>query len=335
MLKKLTLATLLSAPLLVQAATTTPPPKTVPAAETVATSKTTPAATTETTKPATNTTAQKETKPMITEKKSPGELDFDKGAEYLKKDKITDNETKEAFKYFKKSADAGYGPAAYNVAMMYLNGNGTNLSDVEAIKYLRLGASYNEVKSQASLGVIYLLGEYGEAKNPTEAQKYFELVLKSKAPESTQLLTGIGLKYTKLPGDENKKEAFKYLKAAADRGETNAEYHLGLLYKEGNGTPKNIPLAVQNFLKAGNGGNPFALIKLSEMSQTGDGVPKNKIKALALMYVASSIVPQANSILQQLEIQYSTKEQTEAKKMAVQIIKERKIDKFLGVQIKK
>lgn len=277
-------------------------------------------------------TATKESK---MEPKTQAEIDFNKGAQVFKKENLSPADEKEAFKYFKLSADGGYAPAAYNVGMMYISGSGVEQSTPSAIKYLKIAAEKNEVKSQATLGVIYLLGEYGQEKNPKEAHKFFEQVVKNNTKEANQLITGIALKYNDLPGEENKKEGFKLFKTAADRGETNAEYYVGVAYKDGNGTEKNNTQAVQYFLKSANGGNPFAIIKLSEMSQTGQGLPKNKIKSLALAYVAGALVPKALPIQQALEVQATPKEQAEAKKMAVQIIKERRIDKFLGIQIKK
>lgn len=287
--------------------------------------------------PVANQEVQQKPTPKDTkmEPKNQAEIDFKKGGDVFKKENISPADEKEAFKYFKLSADGGYAPAAYNVGIMYLSGSGTEQNNNLAIKYLKDAADKNEVKSQATLGVIYLLGEYGQAKNNTEAHHYLDQVLKNNSKEANQLLTGIALKYNALPGEDNKKEAFKFFKAAADRGEGNASYYVGVAYKDGVAVPKNIPQAVQYFLKSANSGNPFALIKLSEMSQTGEGLPKNKLKSLALAYVAAAMVPKALPIKQALDANATPKEKEEAHKMAGQILKERRLDKFLGVPLKK
>ena len=77
----------------------------------------------------------------------------------------------EALKWYRRAADAGYGPAIVNLALIYSGFGGTtgipaNLP--EAAKWLRVGADLGYAPAQAMLGFAYVNGR-GVAADPVEA----------------------------------------------------------------------------------------------------------------------------------------------------------------------
>lgn len=77
------------------------------------------------------------------------------------------------------------------------------------------------------------------------------------------------------PLDHDK--AFRFISAAAKAGNDEAMHHLGVLYKNGEGTQQNFQLAIEWFCKAmqTNNENGFATFDLGRMYYFGTGVPKN------------------------------------------------------------
>ena len=83
----------------------------------------------------------------------------------------------EALKWYRRAADAGYGPAIVNLALIYSGFGGTtgipaNLP--EAAKWLRVGADLGYAPAQAMLGFAYVNGR-GVAADPVEAKKWLTL----------------------------------------------------------------------------------------------------------------------------------------------------------------
>lgn len=74
--------------------------------------------------------------------------------------------------------------------------------------------------------------------------------------------------------------AFKEFKAAADQGNANAEYDLGLMYQKGQGVPKNYAEAAEWYRKAAEQGNAVAQDNLGFMYANGLGIPMDNAEAM-------------------------------------------------------
>lgn len=61
-------------------------------------------------------------------------------------------------------------------------------------------------------------------------------------------------------------QAQKWFLAAANQGESNAQFHLGKIYKDGLGVDKNLSLARTWFEKSAEAGNSYAAQELSKMN---------------------------------------------------------------------
>ena len=66
---------------------------------------------------------------------------------------------------------------------------------------------------------------------------------------------------------------------AAEQGDASAQYNLGVMYRDGNGVPKDLAKAVEWFRKAAEQGYPNAQYNLGVMYQDGDGVPRDLVQA--------------------------------------------------------
>lgn len=63
------------------------------------------------------------------------------------------------------------------------------------------------------------------------------------------------------------------------RGSADAQNNLGVLYKEGQGVPRDYAQAARWFTKAAERGNPRAQLNLAVLHDRGQGVPRDVAKA--------------------------------------------------------
>ncbi|KAK0648775.1 hypothetical protein B0T16DRAFT_119514 [Cercophora newfieldiana] len=86
---------------------------------------------------------------------------FMKG-KWLEFGKFGQRESKrEAYTYFKKAADGGYGRAEYRMGMLYEHSNDT----ANALKHYQIGAGLGDSASNYRLGMIHLMGQHGYQKD--------------------------------------------------------------------------------------------------------------------------------------------------------------------------
>jgi TPR repeat protein len=75
---------------------------------------------------------------------------------------------------------------------------------------------------------------------------------------------------------------------SAARGDVNAQYRLGLAYRDGKGAPRDPAAAANWLLKAANGGQPQAQIALAAMLESGAGVAPDLASAYKWYDLAAS-----------------------------------------------
>jgi len=81
--------------------------------------------------------------------------------------------------------------------------------------------------------------------------------------------------------------AAELLRVAAQAGNTEAQYALGTLYKQGRGVAKNMSEAVRLWSLAALADNPDAEVEYAIALFNGDGVAKNEQTAAALFHRAA------------------------------------------------
>lgn len=67
----------------------------------------------------------------------------------------------------------------------------------------------------------------------------------------------------------------------AERGNTDAQYNLGVMYYAGKGVRRDYPEAVRWYRKSAEGGNAFAQARLAAMYQQGLGLPQDDEEAFS------------------------------------------------------
>jgi TPR repeat protein len=65
---------------------------------------------------------------------------------------------KEAFRWFKKSAELGFANAQFNIAQQYGEGEGIANSHEKAVQWYAKAAAQGHVEAQHNLGLAYKVG---------------------------------------------------------------------------------------------------------------------------------------------------------------------------------
>ena len=68
---------------------------------------------------------------------------------------------------------------------------------------------------------------------------------------------------------------------AAEQGNAEAKFKLGLMYYDGDGVPQDYAEAMKWYRKAAEQGHAYAQNQLGAMYNDGDGVPKDDVEAYA------------------------------------------------------
>ncbi|HTP35071.1 MAG TPA: tetratricopeptide repeat protein [Candidatus Acidoferrales bacterium] len=82
--------------------------------------------------------------------------------------------------------------------------------------------------------------------------------------------------------------AYKEWKAAADAGQAEAQFDLGLLYAQGLGVQRDLTVAAQWYLKAAEQGNAEAQFALGQMYSRGWGIPRDMADAIRWIQMANA-----------------------------------------------
>ena len=223
------------------------------------------------------------------------------------------NEQK-AIAYFKKSYEAGYPVAGYDVAASlpdgspeqdeirnhakdnilelaneedvfaqtnaawgYREGYGTAVDHVEAVKWVRKAAEQGFARAQYDLGLMYEFGTGVERSNEKAAEWY----LKAAEQGYAEAQCNLGYMYANGTGvEQSYVKAAEWFLKAAEQGDADAQYHLGVMYRDGTGVERSDEKAAEWYLKAAEQGLADALYPLGFMYEYGDGVEQSDAKAL-------------------------------------------------------
>ena len=220
--------------------------------------------------------------------------------------------------YFKKSYEAGYPVAGYDVAASLPNGSpeqdeirknakdnilelanegdvfaqasaawgyregyGTAVDHVEAVKWVQKAAKQGYARAQCNLGDMYELGDGVEQSYEKAAEWYRKAAEQGYARAQRNL--GDMYKFGRGVKQSDEKVLEWYLKAA-EQGLARTQYDLGNMYyygtDYGTGVEQSYEKAVEWYLKAAEQGNTDAQYKLGDMYYFGTGVEQSYEKAV-------------------------------------------------------
>lgn len=196
---------------------------------------------------------------------------------------------RKAAKYYKMASVKRVKEALYGLATCFKFGLGVHRSNRNAIKYLILSADEGYSLAQEFLAKKYLASDEVE-----KACHYFTLAADNGSVDA-QYYMFLLFKMGHVPQDT----AVKYLKLGAENGMAKAQRCLGELYFFGDlGLPEDKTMAFDWCMKAAQQGDSEASYCVGLSYLNGDGVDKNNEEAIRWLRVAA----QADYIDGQLDL---------------------------------
>jgi TPR repeat protein len=100
----------------------------------------------------------------------------------------------------------------------------------------------------------------------------------------------LGLMYEKGIGvSVDEKQAIAWYRKSAEQGNSNAQFNLAVLYENGRGTAVDFAQANQWYRKASLQGDGLAVGNLGMLYLRGQGVPANKVAGLSLLLLSVTL----------------------------------------------
>ena len=220
----------------------------------------------------------------------------------------SDFSRKDALAWFQQAAQRGYPPAEVNLAVMYINGWGTNTNYGIAQLWLRRAADQHFARAYYNLGILYLEGK-GVHQDNVKALRWFQ---KGAEAGDSSAQTNLGYMYDLGLGcEKNIVTAAKWYRKAADAGNPLGENNLADLYLRGEGVAQDDVQAFHWFEKAADQGHTGARIKLGYMYAEGRGTAKDPQTAYFWITAASAAGDNRGR-----ELQHMLEQQLNAKQIA-------------------
>jgi TPR repeat protein len=153
-----------------------------------------------------------------------------------------------------------------------------------ATRELKPLADQGNARAQFLMGGIARFNQEAGREDPTDAIAWYRKAAAQGLPEAQRELAFLLLN-SKPPQTG---EAVTLYTAAAQRGDAEAQYQLGVLYDRGMGVRPDFAQRQAWWSKAAAQGYAPALVALAELARSGDGVPKSDAEALRLYREAAN-----------------------------------------------
>ncbi len=205
----------------------------------------------------------------------------------------------EAFKWFKKAAEAGIAKNHWRLGLCYDEGQGVAKNPEEAFKCFEKAANKGHLTSKVRVGLSYIEGNGEEADelrghawiliaaaDGSEAAQSYRVLL-DKHIEKDQIAKAQKLAYEMMKANTHLAE-YNYVpppeevdlyRRAAEKGHVDSMLALGLFLKDGAGIEKDSEQAARWFNLAARQGDGSSALHLSQMYLNGEGIEQDRIVA--------------------------------------------------------
>lgn len=186
----------------------------------------------------------------------------------------------QAVNWWQKAAEGNNAKAQYHLGKAYLDGDGVGHDDKKAIDWLTLSAEAGNADAQYLIGKMYHDG-YVVAQDHKFAKNWLSRATSNGHPDAINLLGIIDTIFES--GTIVRRNSIDALKEDADKGDPDAQFELGMHYKNGSYSDTQQPNPMQAVFwlrKAADNGDLLAMKVLSHIYKEGyPGVVRDEKKA--------------------------------------------------------
>lgn len=182
----------------------------------------------------------------------------------------------EAARWYKRAAGKGDAESMHQLATMYRYGNGLPVNYAEAARWETASAKRGYGPAQRTLGVIYLKGE-----DYKQATYWLRAAADQGDQESINQLILIyttGYLYQSGFGGLNYEDGLRWMNRVAEKGNSNAQANLGLIYEKGK---NDLVSAYMWYSIAAARGNEEARNRLQQVNARMNGAQIAQAQRLA------------------------------------------------------
>ena len=201
----------------------------------------------------------------------------------------TEQDYKEAFKWFEKSAQEGNKFAQYSLANLYYYGNGIEKNSEKAFEWYKKSAAHGQPYASYAVAQMYNKGEY-VPKNEDTAQRYYKdalsgfLELESKGQADDNLYYKLGSMFKNGLGTEaDISKAIDYFKRSAEMNNKNGLYEYGKVLIQGKHIEADLNKGLECIEKSIKLGNSNAKRFLALEYISGECFPQDIEKGIAML----------------------------------------------------
>lgn len=183
------------------------------------------------------------------------------------------HDEKEAVKWFKVVAEHVVdGKSELMIGLAYQRGEGVEKNAIEAMKWIKRSAEHGEPAAQLMYGMTCALGTDGVPKSKSEAQKWFEKAAETGDP-ILPCHAGLFHFFNAVhdgPPTPHATNAVIWLRKAAEQGQKDAQFALGVCYHGGIGVKKDLAEAYkwESLAARGNPNKAIAQDLVSDISMS-------------------------------------------------------------------
>ena len=202
-----------------------------------------------------------------------------------------DSDFKMAMKKYKEAAELGYPEAFSQIGFMYQFGQSVDPDIYEARRWLKLGMDKNDADSFGLYAMTITRDDNASESDKREAFRYMKRATELN-PEAGVWWNQLGLMYRFGNGTKkNLAEAFSCFKQGHKLGNSDAANQLGIMFSNGEHIEQNPRKAFNFFTKAVelDNSNVYALKNLAECYWYGDGIAEDSYKAFELYIKAAEL----------------------------------------------
>lgn len=174
-----------------------------------------------------------------------------------------------AFLLFMQASDRGHRMAQFNLGLCYENGKGVEKDLAKAVECYENAAAQGQAGAMYNLAILYMQGDGGLSKDP---QHSIELLKEAAEHGLCKAQSFLGLYYAdESSGHCDYEKAVPYLKMAAAKNDSSAEYNLGICYERGLGVERDMSKAGIFYKSAAEHGHTGAQYNVGVFFEHGLG----------------------------------------------------------------
>jgi len=191
-----------------------------------------------------------------------------------------------------KRAEKGEPNAQYQLGMRYVNGEGIGKDPQKAATWLKKAAEQNNPQAQYQLGKMYKEG-IGVTPDPKQAKHWLFKAADGGVTNANHLLRAYFQTETLQPPPRPSKDkgmgaAELPQRLAAESGDTEAQYQLGIMYLNGEQVRKDPFEAIKWLSLAATSKHMMASLTLGDVYYKGDGLEKDYSEAAKWYQIAAA-----------------------------------------------